>query len=207
MTNNSIVPKKNRPILGIITSHWLSLAGACIVTSASICWILALPSQLRGHVSNPYIGILLFVILPIVFVGGLLLIPVGIYLSRRKLRMGSAGWTIDRPTSIRRLAIFFAVTTCFNTVIGSQLTYRAIEHMEGVQFCGQTCHVMKPEFTAYQEFNPFACPLRGLPYRSRCRGMGFEQAIGDPAAVGSRDEQPSSAHRVSDGIQSSCSRL
>ena len=39
--------------------------------------------------------------------------------------------------------------TLANLVIGSQLSYRAVEHMETVQFCGQTCHVMKPEFTAH----------------------------------------------------------
>src|SRR5687768_11678422 len=138
------------PILAIITGHWLSLLGASLVTTASISWILAFPTQVRGHVANPYIGILLFVVLPIVFFLGLALIPVGVYLSRRKLRRGLADVVIDRPTSIRRLALFLAVTTGFNIVIGSQLTYRAVEHMESVQFCGATCHVMKPEFTAYQ---------------------------------------------------------
>jgi nitrate/TMAO reductase-like tetraheme cytochrome c subunit len=40
--------------------------------------------------------------------------------------------------------------TLANIVIGSQVSYRAVEHMETVQFCGQSCHVMKPEFTAHQ---------------------------------------------------------
>ena len=39
--------------------------------------------------------------------------------------------------------------TLANLVIGSQVSYRAVEHMETVQFCGQSCHVMKPEFTAH----------------------------------------------------------
>ncbi|MBC7924580.1 MAG: NapC/NirT family cytochrome c [Bryobacteraceae bacterium] len=140
----------DRPVFATITGHWLSLLGAFIVTTASVCWLLALPSQIRGHVSNPYIGILLFVVLPIVFVGGLLLIPVGVYFSRKKVREGFANSTIDRATSIRRLVTFLGVTTFFNIVIASQLTYRAVEHMETTQFCGQSCHVMKPEFTAYQ---------------------------------------------------------
>ena len=41
----------------------LSLLGAGLVTTAAI---LALLSQVRGHVTNPYIGMLLFVVLPIV---------------------------------------------------------------------------------------------------------------------------------------------
>lgn len=144
-----MIPQRDRPVLAIITGHWLSLLGAGIVTTAAICWILALPSQIRGHVSNPYIGILLFVILPLLFVLGLLLIPAGVFLSRRRIRQGLTE-AMDRPTSMRRLAIFLAVTTFFNIVIASQLTYRAVEHMETTQFCGQSCHVMKPEFTAYQ---------------------------------------------------------
>lgn len=137
-----MILKPDRPVLSIVTGHWLSLIGACLVTSAAICWLLALPAQIRGHVSNPYIGILLFVILPLIFIGGLVLVPLGVYLARQRV--------LDRATSLRRLAVFLGVTTFFNLLIGSQLTYRAVEHMETVQFCGQSCHVMKPEFTAYQ---------------------------------------------------------
>jgi len=44
--------------------------------------------------------------------------------------------------------------TVANVVIASQLSYRAVEHMDTVQFCGQTCHVMKPEFTAHAAMPP-----------------------------------------------------
>ena len=37
-----------------------------------------------------------------------------------------------------------------NVVIMSQLSYSAVMYMEEPQFCGQSCHVMKPEFTAYR---------------------------------------------------------
>ena len=40
--------------------------------------------------------------------------------------------------------------TFVNIVIGSQVSYRAVQHMETVQFWGQSCHVMKPEFTAWK---------------------------------------------------------
>jgi nitrate/TMAO reductase-like tetraheme cytochrome c subunit len=144
--------KRDQPVLTLITAHPLSVVGACLVTTAAICWILALPAQVRGHVTNPYIGILLFVLLPRLFLGGLALIPAGVYLARRRVRKGLADVVVDRPTSIRRLGAFLAVTTFLNLVIGSQLTYRAVEHMESDQFCGQTCHVMTPQFTAYKDF-------------------------------------------------------
>src|SRR3954463_14147195 len=95
--------KSDRSFLVIITGHWLSLLGAGLVTTSVICWILALPAQVRGHVGNPYIGLLLFIILPLFFVGGLLLIPVGVSLSRHRIRAGLQS-VVDRPTALRRLA-------------------------------------------------------------------------------------------------------
>lgn len=140
---------EDRPVLAFLTSHWLSMVGAGLVTIAGWTWLLALPAQIRGHATNPYIGILLFVALPILFVLGLILIPIGSWLSRRNLRT-RMDETMSRKESLKRLAIFLGVMTFVNIIIVSQLTYRAVEHMEGTQFCGQSCHVMKPEFTAHQ---------------------------------------------------------
>jgi NapC/NirT cytochrome c family, N-terminal region len=55
----------------------------------------------------------------------------------------------DRGAAFRKLALFLGITTAANVVIGSQLSYRAVEHMETTQFCGQSCHVMTPEFRAH----------------------------------------------------------
>ena len=62
------------------------MAGATLVTIAGFTWLLVLPQQLRGHAENPYAGIILFVILPVVFVLGLALIPIGAFLARRQVR-------------------------------------------------------------------------------------------------------------------------
>jgi formate-dependent nitrite reductase cytochrome c552 subunit len=139
----------DRPVLSFLTSHWLSMVGAILTTVAGSTWLLALPNQIRGHATNPYIGILLFIILPMVFAVGLILMPIGMWLSRRAVRQGIKQ-AATRQTSLRRLAVFLAVATMLNIVIMSQLSYRALEHMEGTQFCGQSCHVMKPEFTAHR---------------------------------------------------------
>ena len=138
-----------RPVLSLLTSHWLSLLGAALVTIAGVSWLLVLPMHIRGHVDNPYIGLLVFIFIPIVFFLGLALMPVGLLLARRRLKAGLVALP-DRQTTLHRIAGFFVVTTVLNVVIASQVTYRAVEHMETVQFCGQSCHVMKPEFTAHQ---------------------------------------------------------
>ena len=139
---------QKRPILLVLTSHWISMVGVTLVTLAGFSWLFVLPVNIRGHVGNPYIGLLVFIAIPVVFFVGLVLIPIGIVLSRRRVASEFANPS-DRRTSWRRAGLFFAIMTLANVVIGSQLSYRAVEHMETVQFCGQSCHVMKPEFTAH----------------------------------------------------------
>jgi hypothetical protein len=138
-----------RPLLQLLGSHWVSMLGVALVTTAGCSWLFVLPMHIRGHVDNPYIGILVFFAIPIIFFAGLALIPVGIYLAKRQVR-DELSHVQDRKTVMRRLAIFFAATTFVNVLIGSQVTYRAVEHMESAQFCGGTCHVMKPEMMAHQ---------------------------------------------------------
>jgi len=141
-------PEQKRPILILLTSHWVGMTGAALVTLAGFSWLFVLPAHIRGHVSNPYIGLLVFVAIPIVFVVGLALIPLGIFLGKRRVAENFATLG-DRRAAWRRVGTFFAIMTAINIVIGSQVTYRAVDHMETVQFCGQSCHVMKPEFTAH----------------------------------------------------------
>ncbi len=105
---------------------------------------------------HPYIGILLFLILPGVFVLGLLLIPVGISLRRRTLR--TRGELLDvypainlREPMVRRGVFVLGAATFLNVLIFGTASYRGVAYMDSTRFCGQTCHtVMTPEFTAYQ---------------------------------------------------------
>jgi formate-dependent nitrite reductase cytochrome c552 subunit len=140
-------PRK-QPVIVLLTCHWITMAGVALVTLAGFSWLFALPANIQGHAANPYIGLLVFIAIPVVFFAGLALIPVGIALGRRRAA-STLGEAADRKAAWRRAGIFFAIMTMANLVIGSQLTYRAVEHMETVQFCGQSCHVMKPEFTAH----------------------------------------------------------
>jgi nitrate/TMAO reductase-like tetraheme cytochrome c subunit len=136
-------------MLYILTSHWLSMTGAMLATIAGAAWLLTLPVLIRGQVPNPYFGILLFVVLPLVFILGLVLMPIGVWLSRRAVRHGLRR-AQTREAALKRLVWFLVVATVLNLVIVSQVSYGAITYMEGVQFCGQSCHVMKPQYTAYQ---------------------------------------------------------
>ena len=144
---NATSPK---PAWFLLTQHWLSLVGVALLATALISWLFVLPLQIRGHVDNPYVGILVFLILPAIFFTGLALVPIGVYLSERRIRAGLAETTFDRKAAVRRIAWFFGATTLLNILIGTQVTYRAVEYMETPQFCGASCHTMNPELAAYR---------------------------------------------------------
>lgn len=139
-----------------LSNNWISLIGVVITTVGGVTWLLLLPTTLRGAHLHPYIGIVIYLLLPMLFLLGLLLIPIGIYWNRRRqLKQGI--YPTDFPPldlgnpELRKLILFVAVTTILNILITGQFSYSAVRYMDTVSFCGQTCHtVMKPEFTAYQ---------------------------------------------------------
>lgn len=142
--------RPSRPIAILLTSHWLSMLGTGLVTTAGLLWLFVIPQEIQRRTNNPYTGILLFVLLPILFFAGLALIPAGVLLARRRVQTDLSDPLLRRREARRRLVTFLLVTTLVNVVIGAQLTYRSVEYMETEAFCGQSCHVMKPEFTAHQ---------------------------------------------------------
>lgn len=140
----------DKPAWFVLTRHWLSLLGVALVVTALISWLFVLPQQVRGHVDNPYAGIVVFLVLPAIFFTGLALIPIGVYLSKREIRGELSEEGFDRQRALRRIAWFFGATTLANILIGTQISYRAVKYMETPQFCGASCHTMKPELAAYR---------------------------------------------------------
>ena len=139
-----------------LSNNLLSLAGVVLVTTSVVFWLFLLPTTLKHEVDNPYTGILTFLLLPAAFFGGLALVPAGLFWNwRRQRRQGRyptsmPALDVHNP-KLRRLVLFFGLTTGVNLVLGSQFTYNAVDYMDGVTFCGKTCHtVMQPEFAAYQ---------------------------------------------------------
>jgi hypothetical protein len=129
-----------------------------LATFSALLFLVVFLADLFGLHTNPYLGIVFFLILPTIFIAGLALVPIGAWLERRRQRQGRAPsrphWPrldLNDPVQ-RRGAFIFFVLTFTNLVIVSLASYRGIEYMDSVQFCGQVCHgVMKPEFTAYQD--------------------------------------------------------
>jgi len=144
-------------LLYFLSQNVISLIGVVLTTSTAITmiafWIYDF--MLPGP-PHPYVGILIFLILPGLFVFGLLFIPLGILLRRRKLRdtgeLPGAYPEIDlRVPMVRSGLLFIGIATVLNVLIFTFASYQGVAYMDTTTFCGQTCHtVMQPEFAAYQ---------------------------------------------------------
>jgi hypothetical protein len=173
-----------------LSNNLLSLTGVVLVTTATVLWVFLLPTLLRGDMKNPYVGIPAFLLLPGVFIAGLVLIPVGIALRRaRRKRQGLDNASFDTvdltSPDLRRLFAFIAAASVANVIIAAQWGYSAVNYMESSGFCGLACHgVMQPEYTAYlnsshARVDCVACHVgAGASWFVKAKFSGLRQVMG-----------------------------
>jgi nitrate/TMAO reductase-like tetraheme cytochrome c subunit len=130
--------------------NWLSLGGAVIAVGSVFSCLFLFATELFLPRSNPYMGILVYVLAPVFFFLGVALMIVGLWMQRRQKAVAGA-FVVDltRPRDRKLLGVFIAGALVFLlcSAIGSYQTY---QYTDSVQFCGTACHVpMKPEYTAY----------------------------------------------------------
>lgn len=140
-----------------LVQNWISLAGIILAASSFFAVVCLLVIDLFREFSNPYMGVLTYLVAPGFLVSGIALIIIGAWRERRRRRRLAPGEVpeyllldLNDPHQRNRFVTASVATMVFLliTAIGS---YRTYHYTESVQFCGRTCHtVMKPEFTAYQ---------------------------------------------------------
>ena len=135
--------------------HPLAIAGALITTVSAVVFIALLIAAFAGLFDNPYAGLVIFVAIPAFFVIGLLLMPLGGWLHRRKLQRGGAveDWPVFdfRQPQVRRTTLLVVALTAVNVVILLVAGYGSLHWMESPTFCGQVCHTpMKPQLGAWE---------------------------------------------------------
>ncbi len=148
--------KPRGPIIPRYALNRLSYTGFVIfmITGVAMLCSFAL-AEIMGD-TNPYIGIFIYMVLPVFLLAGLGLVLFGMYLTRRKIkRVGDDAIPrrprIDLSKGSQRRTLYFVIAgvTAF-FAISVVTSYQAYHHTESVSFCGQTCHpVMKPELVAY----------------------------------------------------------
>ncbi len=174
----------------LVWRNWITLFGSSLTTVSAGATAVFTAMGIAGVPFSPYIGILAYVLLPGVFVLGLLLIPLGAYVDRRRRRASNiaepAHINLDfNSPRIRRLAVVVGMLTLVNFTIISGASYEAAVYMESTQFCGQVCHtVMEPEFTAHldsphSQVKCVECHIGpGLPSLIHAKLNGLNQVYG-----------------------------
>lgn len=130
----------------------LSLIGAALTTLSAVSFLTVFAlSELKPGFGGGYLGLFTFLVLPVFFVLGLVLMPVGIARARRAGAYARAPVLDFNVPRVRAMTAVVSLFTLANIGIVSTATYKGVETMESVEFCGTTCHsVMTPEYSAHQ---------------------------------------------------------
>jgi hypothetical protein len=133
----------------------ISMIGAAIaiISLGTILFLFFI--DLISEKSAIYVGIITYIILPSIMIAGLLLIPIGVYLERRREKKHGkrehALPRIDLNEPRHRFAFsIFSLGTILLLLLTAIGSYRAYEYTDRTEFCGALCHeVMEPEYVTY----------------------------------------------------------
>jgi hypothetical protein len=122
-----------RPALPAAARNPLSLTGATLATAMAALFLALFALEFLGYLTNPYIGLVTFVVIPALFLAGLALVPLGV-------------WPRQRP-----IVVGVAALTVVNLLIVSLAAYGGVRYLDSSEFCGQVCHTtMEPQYVAHQ---------------------------------------------------------
>ena len=143
-----------------IASNGLSKTGVILTTASFLSFCCLEILRMVGILTNAYIGLITYLVFPVLFVLGLLLIPYGLQRYARKkgktfrevltehfesddLSAGDYGSKLFRTV---------ALLTLLNIVVLLVAAFSSMHFMDQASFCGTACHsVMNPEWVSYQQ--------------------------------------------------------
>ncbi len=133
----------------------LGLLGVGITTISITLMVIGFIVDVLGIFENPYVGILIYMVLPGGMLFGLLLIPIAAWYRRRqwhKYGVEKGHLTLNLSNHMHRMGLLaFLVLSVVNVAILTLIGYEGYHFTDSPYFCGQVCHqVMEPEYTAYQ---------------------------------------------------------
>jgi len=134
----------------------ISLAGFVFALLGTVLIIAFLAIEMFTGVENPYMGLLVYFAFPGILIFGLLLVPLGGWVVRTRLR--NQGITeiqklpildLNDPLKLKLTGFFVVATIVFAVIVGVA-SLKGFEFTESTNFCGELCHkVMAPEHTAW----------------------------------------------------------
>ncbi len=150
MTTES--PKPPRLSRNLISEAGVGIAFLALVNLAFLIYLDA-----SGAHSNPYMGILTWMIAPGILIFGIALFFLGMLLERRRRRRQAPDVIPHYPRidlnerRTRVILISIAVGGILFVTMSVVGSYQVYHYTDSDAFCGTVCHqIMSPEYTAYQ---------------------------------------------------------
>ena len=137
--------------------NWITIIGLLIASVNFLMIIVLFLISTIFNKNDTNLGLFIYIILPGFLLLGLLMIPAGIIISRKK-RLASTPAEKKRLPAIdlnnpvhRNTFVIFTIVTVIILFLSTYGSFEAYHLTESVEFCGTLCHkVMEPEYTAYQ---------------------------------------------------------
>ena len=130
--------------------------GIAVVGLANLAFLIYLDST--GTHSNPYLGILTWIVAPAILIFGVAVFLLGLWRERRRRRQQAPGEVPEYPRvdlnerRTRLILIWTAIGLIIFVTMSVIGSYQVYHYTESDAFCGTMCHsVMHPEYTAYQQ--------------------------------------------------------
>lgn len=135
----------------------ISIFGAAMALVATVLIVSFLVLEAFSGLENPYLGMFVYFAFPALLIFGLLLIPLGAWRARSRLRhhpeLGMPALPridLNDPQTLR-LSLFFMVATVLLLLLVGVAAVGGFQYTESTSFCGELCHtVMEPEHTAWR---------------------------------------------------------
>ncbi len=139
------------------SKNWLTIIGSIIaVINLALIILLFIISTIFNQ-GNTNLGLFIYIILPGFMIFGLILVPVGMFLERKRIIKSMVHDAARLPRidlndpSHRNAFVIFTIATIIILFLSTLGSFKAYHITESVEFCGTLCHtVMEPEHTAYQ---------------------------------------------------------
>jgi hypothetical protein len=155
--HKSIMVRTSRQRLPHLAYNRITITGAILALVSFLTIAFLLIMGFFGGPRNPYIGIVTYLLLPPFMIIGLIMIPAGMWRTRRRERKGIVvpyrlGWpVIDLNMKAERNgALIFFSGTLLLILISTVGIYKTYQYTESIAFCGRVCHrIMRPQFTTH----------------------------------------------------------
>ena len=132
----------------------LSIFGIMVTVVSMTFMVIGFIVDIFGIITNPFIGVWTYMVLPFCLIIGIILIPIGVF--RRKKQRARKGveparFDLETPEDRRYVTLFIVMSViCVSTLIIAG--YEGYRFTDSNYFCALLCHqVMGPEYSSYQK--------------------------------------------------------